>query len=207
MRYRRQEVRFSFSGRLALEKLSFSVKMCYNVRSAAKEADMEFSLKKWEIEMAESTAVSANDVRIARYLRDSFPYPYSKKDAEEFIRFAQAENARGEFYRAIAVNGKTVGGIAITRGTDVYRKSGELGYWLSPDYWNRGVMTAAVRSICEEISESTDIIRIYAEPFSVNAASCRVLEKCGFLKEGVKKRSVYKNGAFYDSILYALVKN
>ena len=67
-------------------------------------------------------------------------------------------------------------------------------------------MPRAVREICKEVFETTDIVRIFAEPFSVNAASCRVLEKNGFAKEGVKKKSVFKNGEFYDSAMYALVK-
>ena len=167
---------------------------------------MEFSLVPWREEFASSLAESADDARIARLLRDSFPYPYSPEDAEAFIAFAREENGRGEFYRAIVADGKAVGGIAVTRGADVYKKSGELGYWLAPAVWGRGVMTRAVREICKEVFETTDIVRIFAEPFSVNAASCRVLEKNGFAKEGVKKKSVFKNGEFYDSAMYALVK-
>ena len=167
---------------------------------------MDFSLEKWQPSFAGSVTESANDARVARFLRDSFPYPYSPEDAEAFIAFAREENGRGEFYRAIVADGKAVGGIAVTRGADVYKKSGELGYWLAPAVWGRGVMTRAVREICKEVFETTDIVRIFAEPFSVNAASCRVLEKNGFAKEGVKKKSVFKNGEFYDSAMYALVK-
>lgn len=167
---------------------------------------MDFSLEKWQPSFAGSVTESANDARVARFLRDSFPYPYSPEDAEAFIAFAREENGRGEFYRAIVADGKAVGGIAVTRGADVYKKSGELGYWLAPAVWGRGVMTRAVREICKEVFETTDIVRIFAEPFSVNAASCRVLEKNGFAKEGIKRKSVFKNGAFYDSIVYARIK-
>ena len=156
--------------------------------------------------MAPSLAESANDARIARFLRDSFPYPYSPEDAEAFIAFAREENGRGEFYRAIVADGKAVGGIAVTRGADVYKKSGELGYWLAPAVWGRGVMTRAVREICKEVFETTDIVRIFAEPFSVNAASCRVLEKCGFRMEGVLPQSVRKGGALLDSCIYGLTR-
>lgn len=167
---------------------------------------MDFSLEKWQPSFAGSVTESANDARVARFLRDSFPYPYTRKNAEDFIAFAQGETERGEYYRAIVVGGKAVGGIAVTRGADVYKKSGELGYWLAPAVWGRGVMTRAVREICKEVFETTDIVRIFAEPFSVNAASCRVLEKNGFAKEGIKRKSVFKNGAFYDSIVYARIK-
>lgn len=67
-------------------------------------------------------------------------------------------------------------------------------------------MTEAVRRICRETFEKTDIVRIYAEVFAPNAASLRVLEKCGFVREGIKRRSVFKNGEFCDSIVMALIK-
>lgn len=167
---------------------------------------MDFSLEPWAPGFADSLAASAGDARIARFLRDSFPYPYSHRDAEEFIAFASEENARAGFYRAVVIGGKAAGGISAVRGADIYGKSAELGYWLSPVYWGKGVMPAAVRALCREVFGKTDIVRIYAEPFACNAASCRVLEKCGFAEEGIKRKSVYKNGAFYDSIMYALIR-
>ena len=71
---------------------------------------MDFSLEKWQPSFAGSVTESANDARVARFLRDSFPYPYTRKNAEDFIAFAQGETERGEYYRAIVVGGKAVGG-------------------------------------------------------------------------------------------------
>lgn len=67
-------------------------------------------------------------------------------------------------------------------------------------------MTEAVRRVCAEGFSRMGVSRIIAEPFAENAASRRVLEKCGFALEGIKKMSVYKNGAFSDSCMYALVR-
>lgn len=167
---------------------------------------MEFSLVPWREEFASSLAESADDARIARWLRDVFPHPYTQRDAADFIAFARERNAKGDFYRAVLVCGKAAGSVAVCRGEDVGRRGGELGYWLSPQFWGKGIMSRAVRQIVGEVFSGSDLVRIFAEPFSVNAASCRVLEKNGFAKEGVKKKSVFKNGEFYDSAMYALVK-
>ena len=156
--------------------------------------------------MAPSLAESANDARIARFLRDSFPYPYSPEDAEAFIAFAREENGRGEFYRAIVADGKAVGGIAVTRRAAVDKKSGGLGYWLAPAVWGRGVMTRAVREMCREAFAALDVVRIYAEPYAYNTGSRRVLEKCGFTLEGTLRQSVCKNGRMLDSCIYALLR-
>ncbi len=167
---------------------------------------MDFELLQWEPSLAPSLAESANDARISRWLRDVFPYPYSRTAADMFIAFAEGESAKGDLYRAIAVGGKAVGGISVAHGQDVCRRSAEIGYWLNPAYWSKGIMTEAVRRICGMAFAETDVCRIYAEVFAPNAASCRVLEKCGFALEGTLRKNVYKRGEFFDSYMYALLK-
>ena len=166
---------------------------------------MQFELRDWQPQYAQSLAESANDVRISRWLRDAFPYPYSLADAEKFIDFAQ-ESGKSELHFAIVSVDKAVGGVSLTRQPDVYCKSAELGYWLAPAYWGMGIMTESVRRVCAQGFARWDVVRIFAEPFAGNAASRCVLEKCGFAFEGVKKMSVYKNGAYSDSCMYALIR-
>ena len=165
---------------------------------------MTFDLCEWNKTLAPSLAESANDVRVARFLRDSFPYPYTERDAERFIEAALKDSAG--LSRAIIVQGRAVGAIALTKMSDVYQKSAELGYWLAPAYWGMGIMTESVRRVCAQGFARWDVVRIFAEPFAGNAASRCVLEKCGFAFEGVKKMSVYKNGAYSDSCMYALIR-
>ena len=57
-----------------------------------------------------------------------------------------------------------------------------------------------------QLFENTDVLRIFAEPFAENAASCRVLEKAGFQLEGVLRRNAVKNGQVRDMRLYSLVR-
>ena len=67
-------------------------------------------------------------------------------------------------------------------------------------------MTEAVRQICEYVFGNSDIVRIYAEPFAYNVASCRVLEKAGFQYEGLLRRNAVKNGEMLDMKMYARIK-
>lgn len=67
-------------------------------------------------------------------------------------------------------------------------------------------MTKAVRQICDTAFNMYDISRIFATVFSHNSGSCRVLEKAGFVLEGVMKKGVIKNGQYIDYFMYALVK-
>ena len=63
-----------------------------------------------------------------------------------------------------------------------------------------------MRQACSRVFADTDILRIYAEPFARNAASCRVLEKAGFQLEGTLRKNAVKNGEVLDMKLYALVR-
>ncbi len=63
-----------------------------------------------------------------------------------------------------------------------------------------------MKKICEYVFAHTDILRIFAEPFAYNQASCRVLEKAGFQLEGILRRNAVKNGNVLDMKMYALIR-
>lgn len=165
-----------------------------------------FLLRPWKAEDASSIEQYAKSAKVAANLRDAFPHPYTAKDAEWFVDSCLNGNEEVQLCRAIEVDGKAVGSISLLRQNDVYQKSAELGYWLGEPFWGRGIMTEAVRQICEEAFARYDIVRIFAEPFAYNMGSRRVLEKAGFQLEGILKKSVYKNGVIGDSCIYALTR-
>ena len=111
---------------------------------------MDFILRPWRREDVEDVLQYANNEKIAQNLRDVFPHPYSMADAEYFVNSClEADEAR-QLFRAIEVDGHTAGSIALSLGSDVYRMTAELGYWLAEDYWGQGIMTEAVKQICRE---------------------------------------------------------
>lgn len=164
----------------------------------------DFLLRPWRESDAASLARYANDPAIAANLRDVFPCPYTRVDADWFIQ--DCLTRVGQMCRAIVISGEAIGSISISRGTDVYRKSAEIGYWLGRPFWGQGIMTEAVRRMCREVFAAWDIVRIHAEVFAPNGGSRRVLEKAGFVFEGTKRASVYKDGQILDSCVYALLK-
>jgi len=166
---------------------------------------MDFCLRPWRLEDTQSAAHWANDWEVARWLRDAFPYPYTLRDAEDFI-ISCLSTGEDSLCLAIDIGGQAVGSIGLFRGKDVYQKNAELGYWLGRDFQGKGVMTKAVRQICAAGFSRWDLLRIYAEPYAGNAGSRRVLEKAGFRLEGILRRSVYKRGEVHDSCMYGLLR-
>ena len=98
---------------------------------------------------------------------------------------------------------RVVGGIGIEPRADIYQYSAEIGFWLSPPHWGRGVMTAAVEAVSVWAFAETDLVRLEAPVLAWNPASMRVLEKCGYTREGVVTDAAYKDGQWVDSVLYA----
>lgn len=167
---------------------------------------MNFTLRPWRMEDASVIVPYADDPLVAQNLRDVFPTPYTLADAEGFVRSCIEQEGEGQLCRAILVDGRAVGSIALFLGEDVYRRSAELGYWLGRPFWRQGIMTAAVKEMCGLGFEVWDIVRIHAEPYARNAGSRGVLEKAGFTLEGVLQNSVYKNGKILDSCIYARLR-
>jgi ribosomal-protein-alanine N-acetyltransferase len=151
-----------------------------------------------------SLAELCNNKKIWDNVRDSLPYPYSEKDAEYFIQFCQNKNPKTTF--AIEFNGEFVGCIGLELKSDVYKYSAELGYWIGESFWGQGIATKAVKVICNYGFSELKLVRIYSGVFDFNKASQRVLEKAGFIPEGIFHKSVYKNEQFCNEYRYAKVK-
>jgi RimJ/RimL family protein N-acetyltransferase len=135
-------------------------------------------------------------------LRDRFPHPYTRPDAESWVRFAAGATPETNF--AIAVDGQAVGGIGLVLHDDVERCSAEIGYWLGRAFWGRGLATAAVRGLTGHAFAAHTLTRVYALPFADNAASIRVLEKAGYQLEGRLRRAAVKDGRVRDQAVYAI---
>jgi ribosomal-protein-alanine N-acetyltransferase len=153
---------------------------------------------------AESLAHHANDRAIWINLRDRFPHPYTLADAHAWI--AHTTSAADSTSFAIDVAGSVVGGIGLRMNDDVERVGAEIGYWVGREYWGRGIATDAVRAVTEHAFATHELTRVYALPFADNAASIRVLEKTGYLREGLLRRSAIKDGVVRDQLLYAVVR-
>ena len=152
----------------------------------------------------ESLARFANDRRIWRNLKDAFPHPYTLDHARAWVALNQGDPKPHHF--AIAVDGQVAGGIGLEFKPDIWRYSAELGYWLAPAYWGRGIMTGALRAVVDYAFATFDLNRLWAGAFDWNPASIRVLEKAGFVFEARLTKSAYKDGEFVDELIFAIVK-
>lgn len=165
---------------------------------------MAVTIRVWKQEDVENLALYANNVNIWNNMRNYFPHPYGEEQARDWIKKAIEEVPLVNF--AIDVDGEAVGGIGLGLNTDIYLYSAEIAYWLAEPYWGKGITSEAVRQMIEYVYYYFDIIRLYAEVFETNKSSMRVLEKNGFYLEGVRRKAVFKNGAFIDDYIWVKLR-
>jgi RimJ/RimL family protein N-acetyltransferase len=161
-------------------------------------------VRHWRVTDLASLVHHANNERIARNVRDTFPHPYSEADGQQWLALATGDRYTTTF--AIEIDGQAVGGIGLLPMEDVYRKTAEIGYWLGEAYWGRGIMSRVLRATTAYAFATFDLIRIEAGVFSWNPASARVLEKAGYSLEATNKRAVFKQGQILDRQLYAIFR-
>lgn len=161
------------------------------------------SLRSFRPEDSSRLAQLANNPKIAYNLRDGFPHSYSITDAEKYISINLSQNHETNF--AIEYNGEYVGNIGLVLGSDVYCKSAELGYFIGEPYWNKGIASEAIRLITQYAFDTLHLIRIHSDVFEYNAASMRVLSKCGFTLEAISKKALWKKDQVWDEYKYALI--
>ena len=118
-------------------------------------------------------------------------------------RYRQHEAASwGIEYRATGQIIGTIGFMWIQ--TD--NSAAEVGYSLSRDYWNRGLMTEALQAVIDYGFGRLNLNRIEAQHETANPASGAVMRKCGMQKEGTLRQRLYNKGRYVDVDLYAILR-
>lgn len=182
------------------------------------------TIRPWHPSDAESAARHGNDPLIAQWMTNMFPHPYTPERAHEWIAMNESAAASPPLTtsqeppltwpallnHAIALPSpasECVGGIGLKPGLDVRARSAEVGYWVGAAAWGRGVATEALAAYAAHAFAACPALeRLDASVYAGNAASARVLEKCGFVREGVRRRAVWKWGEWRDEEVWGLLR-
>jgi RimJ/RimL family protein N-acetyltransferase len=148
----------------------------------------------------------ANDIEVARFTSTSFPYPYTRADAELWTKRASNEYPVDSF--VIEVGGTPAGGAGLRPSSGEGRGVAECGYWLGRRFWGRGYATDATRLLVRYAFDTRKLRRLEAYVFASNPSSGRVLEKCGFAREAVLRQAVTdRDGVVMDAWLYGMLQS
>ena len=161
-----------------------------------------FKLRSWGKGDEPYLVKFADNPKVAAYLGNRFPSPYTHADAKLWIE-AQSKQPEPVITVALAIGEDIAGGIGIELQTDIYCKNAKIGYWLGEPFWGKGIMAEALVLFTDYIFDQFNFARIYAGVFSSNPASAKVLKKAGYQQEATLKKSLFKNGLYDDELIFA----
>jgi ribosomal-protein-alanine N-acetyltransferase len=147
-----------------------------------------------------------SSAHVLRYW-DSPPWA-ERERAERFIAGCQQLAEDGSGARPVierASDGAFLGWCGLVRWNPIYR-SASMGYCLNEAAWGQGCATEAADALLQWAFDTLDLNRVQAETDTRNAASARVLEKLGFLREGTLREDCVVNGDVSDSWVYGLLR-
>lgn len=162
-----------------------------------------FLLRKIKTEDRHQLAEIANNKKIWLNLRDKFPHPYNLDDADFYINMILEEDPQYSF--AIEFESKFAGMVGLLPMSDIYRKTAEIGYWLGEPYWGKGIMAEACQLVTDYGLNTLNFIRLHTGVFEQNIGSMKILEKCGYKKDGVFEKSIIKDGVIFDEHRYFIL--
>ncbi|KAK3190081.1 hypothetical protein Dsin_029642 [Dipteronia sinensis] len=164
---------------------------------------MEITLRPYQLSDVDDFMEWANDDQVIRSSR--LRHYTSKEDA---LTYLQEEAIPHPWYRAICLGSRPIGFVSVKPGSDHQRCRGVMSYALGSKYWGQGITTVAVKLAAPFVFEEfPDMQRLQAIADVDNRASERVLEKAGFIKEGVFRKYVIVKGKTIDAAVYSLLSS
>ena len=155
--------------------------------SALRERSRDF-LTPWEPTWpADDLTRGAFRRRVRRYAED-----LRADQAYAFFLFRKQDNA-------------LIGGMTLANVRRGVAQAGSLGYWMGAPFAGRGYMTAAVEALVPFAFGTLRLHRLEAACIPTNTASIRLLERAGFVREGIARKYLCINGLWQDHLLYGLV--
>ncbi|MCD7447562.1 hypothetical protein HAX54_031591 [Datura stramonium] len=122
------------------------------------------------------------------------------------LKYSQYRAIPNIWFRVISMNNKAIGFISVSPNFGLDECRADLAYALAYKYWGKGIVTAAVKVVaCKIFSEWPHLQRLEAMVDMENKGSQRVLEKAGFLKEGVLRKYLVKRGMPRDMVMFSLL--
>lgn len=144
-----------------------------------------------------------NNVAIERFLLTS-RIPVSMDHLQNWYSDLARDGSVAYFAIHLLDTKEHVGNIWL-RGIDWGKRSAQVGVLCDPRYWGRGYATESVRVLLGYAFGLLSLHRVEAQTLAYNRAMIRVLEKCGFQREGTLREAIFVGGQWHDLLIYGIL--
>ena len=132
----------------------------------------------------ENLVAILGDWEVTRWLSSNIPYPFTKKEGEQFLQEDEDDFRKGDNVRFSVIDKKTKTHIGGVRLFSVTAPECEVGYWLSRDHWKMGYASEILDASIKWLVDVGNVKRLVAQTAAANMGSRKVLEKFGFRHQG-----------------------
>ncbi|XVF63084.1 hypothetical protein PTKIN_Ptkin09bG0060600 [Pterospermum kingtungense] len=159
------------------------------------------SLRRFQLSDVDDFLKWASDDKVTRYLRWN-----TMTSREEALSYLDKVAIPQPFRRSICLDDRSIGYVSVKPGPGDDKCRAHLGYAVSAEYWGQGIATAALKMVVSNVfKEFPDLVRLEALVEVENLGSQKVLEKVGFLKEGLLRKYGFCKGEIRDMFLYSFL--
>jgi RimJ/RimL family protein N-acetyltransferase len=130
--------------------------------------------------------------RVLRFLSESVSRPGKRRELKLGV--------------VLKETGRVIGVVTLGK-VDRQQASAEIGFWIAKKYWRRGLATEAVKLALDFAFSELKLDRIYAWTFECNAASIRVMQKCGFTTEQMPREIILESGEGHNIIDFGVLRS
>lgn len=147
-----------------------------------------------------------NDSEIMKFLRPNIPFPYTFEDEQKWMDNNSANKDTYNFAIETLNDNRYIGGCGVEK-VDWKNSVVTVGIFIGDkDYWGKGYGTDAMKILIRFIFEQMNINKINLHVYSFNERAIKSYKKCGYVKEGVLRQELYRDGKYHDIVVMGLLK-
>ncbi|MFA6518803.1 MAG: GNAT family protein [Candidatus Shapirobacteria bacterium] len=177
-----------------------------------KLATKRLILRDWDEKDIDDLVEGLNNLEVSKWLAKA-PYPYTKKDARNWIKYCRENDKKGKkrnaYYFAIELKSekKVIGGVGLEK-IDRFQGTAGGGIWLNAKYHGHGYGTEAFAERIRFAFDKLKLRRIENGYFKGNQSSFKMQEKLGYKLEGIKRKACkcLADGKIKDEYITGLLK-
>ncbi|KAK2977346.1 hypothetical protein RJ640_013325 [Escallonia rubra] len=173
----------------------------HNLAKMSGNSSPSITLRPFRLTDAPDMMLWAGDDQVTRTLRWK-----TLTSIEEALTFIEEVCIPHPWRRSICIDDRSIGFMSIFQGSGEDGRKAEIGYAIAAKYWGQGIATKAVKIALPRVFDDLpDVARLQAFVYVDNLASQRVLEKIGFMKEGLLRKYAYIKGNIRDLLVYSIL--
>jgi RimJ/RimL family protein N-acetyltransferase len=148
-----------------------------------------------------------NDKRIS-YNLSYTPHPYTVEMAENWMKNIDYGMSHANCCYWAVCEKETKAPIG-SMGISIFKEQegAEMHYWINADHWNRGYCTESSKRMIVHVFDILNAHRLAITHRENNLPSKKVIEKCGFVYEGMQRDGLKRFGKFENVICYSMLRD